>query len=1040
MLANLHERGLRFVTADTLADDLPFERAFFGNRQVLVVPTQPCLALPIDHKNKFYHICDVICSLVARGARCVRHQSRPSGMESIQYARRRKLLRVVATTTDPAAEEASLDDMDPAALAQLLGATSFKSLDTAVDDESTGDGRWAALSDSSCSSRASSCDGFLSLPVDLDIANEATAAQRKVDKESKEPRCWWHFERHFDYLVDRNLRPVMDYALGRSPILANKDVRNKTTGTPYMPHSHPATYTGCNGTALQVSLANLVRGYKLIWKELFGGYECIDNERLSTLQCGVDRDFQQLMDYATTAESPWVGALVEEVAAAAAPFAPTTTNVDGETQMPATDVQTINESLFSDSPASACRSAASPSDPAEPTLPVTGSNAKKPVQPAPRDQRPTNSAGKNVLHCPGYRRKESEMVALLRKRGFDPFFVFLDQLLGGLEGCRLGARYAYATDLLTSILRLMPELTFLLIGPRTAGGEGVRKRCYFKRLITLVGCFLKYVWTERQFSLPDIYRDASCGGVTPFYLLTGEKELEDRHAKSAMTATLLHRLFTLTRLIGENCMEWVLLSHEGSMPARAIGQRLKRFVYLPLLSIKQVHELVIPMIGQFTCVHTSLVDFDYMQWVRWYLFPPPPLYKLRAELVAILRLIIATTRLSLRGCCRRLNEELCANTIATPAQDCDEELRRQIFLLLTGLSFFLAPEFLSTCVRNPEFFLGSYFILLPHAQCGLQRMSIDGFAEREVYPLQEAVLGLLKSTVDGDMLSRDDLLGLNDFSPVHSTILRRILALAWHYASAPFIRDDEHGIPLRPVVAPVGNAKRGNNPCSGWCRTMTAYSVPCSVDFLGHMALTPVRFRLRRVSMRPVKCIFTTADEMEAKVRAGEEFINHSRVAENDYVYIKGGVSRHNPIEMICESEDTAKNSGKDADVPKGAGTDAVELPRSATTPAKRCTLGCMLRLHAPSATTQRVDDLRRSVMLQCTGTLTRYMNKHSDPKVPYATTAEAAFGPLSPIWRALAELLCSTKLKGQMPVSRGPGVCNKREVFLGHAVDRDLL
>ncbi|CDR94574.1 hypothetical protein, conserved [Babesia bigemina] len=930
--------------------------------------------------------------------------------------------------------------MDPAALAQLLGATSFKVSDAAADDGSTRDGRWAALSESSCSSRSSSCDGFLPLPVDLGIPNDATAGAVKADKEYREPRCWWHFERHFDYLVDRNLRPVMDYALGRSPAHSNKHARSRTSGTPYMPQSHAAAYSGSNGTALQVSLANLVRSYKLLWKELFGGYECVDNERLSTLQCGVDRDFQQLMDYATSAESPWVGALVEEVAAAAAPFAPSTANIPGDSQMHMSTATAPTGSLFSDSSASAPLSAASPSDPAEPALPVSGTTAKRQARLPPRYQRSHNAAARNAQHCPGYKRKESEMVALLRKRGFDPFFVFLDQLLCGLEGCRLGARYAYATDLLTSLLRLMPELIFLLIGPRTGGGEGVRKRCYFKRLITLISCFLKYVWTERQFSLPEIYRDASCGGVTPFYLLTGEKELETRHAKSAMTATLLHRLFALTRLIGEKCMEWVLLSCDGGLPARAIGQRLKRFVYLPLLSIKQVHELVIPLIGQFTCVHTSLVDFDYMQWVRLYLFPPPPVYRLRAELVALLRLCIATTRLSLRGCCRRLNEELCANSVAQSAQDCDEELLRQVFLLVTGLSFFLAPEFLSTCVRNPEYFLGSYFILLPHAQCGLQRLSIDTFAEREVYPLQEEVLGLLKSAVDGDMLSRDDLLGLNDFSPVRSTILRRILALAWHYASAPFIRDDEHGVPLRPVVAPLGDAKHGGNTCSGWCRTMTPYSVQCSVDFLGHMALTPLRFRLRRVSMRPVKCIFTTADELEAKVRAGEEFINHSRVAANDYVYIRGGVSRSNPIEMVCESDDVTRGGGKDCDLTKAQGHDTAELQRSGTLPTKRCTLACMLRLHAPAADLHRVDDLRQSVLLQCAGTLTRYMNKHSDPKIPYANSAEAAFGPLSPIWRSLVELLCSTKLQGQMPVRAGSGACAKREVFLGHPVDRDFL
>ncbi|ORM39586.1 uncharacterized protein BXIN_2940 [Babesia sp. Xinjiang] len=891
--------------------------------------------------------------------------------------------------------------MDLYSLSQLLRGPGDTVQTIEVDNEWPHPGISVDLTDSSCPSEISSDDDFLQLPWPPEAPDEST---RNTTTEpnggaAQKQRCSWHFERHFDYMVDRNLRPLEDYMLPQCQIPGGTGIGINAPELAY--------YSGSSGASLQEALSMLLQSYKLEWKKIFGNFECLENGRINMLQTSIDRDFQHLMDPANIADVPWVGTMVEEVVAPNVSFPSTVT-------LPSGDTSTYSKSRSSTTDRQSTFSPfhSTTTDDSNSTGSVERTKAPL-VSPQRGDSLRGHNMNRSTGSCPGYLRNECEMLAILEKHGCEPFYTFLDQLFVGLEGCRVAARYAQALDLLTGVIRLMPELICLLIGPSVGQKEtSGRRPCYFRRLVILVRSFLKYMGMETSVPLTEIYKDASGGRFTPFYLLTGEKELAARHAKAAMTATLLLRLFTLTRFISEKCMGWVRLFLDNANYSKKLIHRLKRFVYLPLFSMKQVHELVIPMAGKFTCTQTCLLDFDYLQWIRWYLYPPPHLYLLRSELLGLLRVCVSTTQLNLCGWYARLNEALKAHNETTTGADHDTTLRLHLFLLVTGMSFFVAPEFLSTCVGNPEYFFGSYSLLLPHVQCALQKVALDGFVEGEVYPFQERVIDLLKVTVDSEILS-GKMLGLHCTSPVQPNMLCRILALAWHYVSAPKIGDEESSVTMKLVVENSPDTDDIDNACCGECKNLGLYSACCSIMLLRNVSPVPVRFRLSRSPLHPARCLLTTADELESKVRRNEEFVNHSRIAANDHVFIRGNVSRHSPLEMVCKMDDA---SSPRKEVTKDTHMSTMDQVFDVPASVKRCTLGCLLRRHAPDQGTPVVDELRWAVVLQCVGTITRFMNKNTDPRSLSKPNAEAVFGSLSPIWRALVELLCSTELSNRLP------------------------
>ncbi|GIX62638.1 ridA family protein [Babesia caballi] len=872
-------------------------------------------------------------------------------------------------------------------------------------------------------SSTSSDDGLLEMPSPLDLQAEMLSEEADESDAPGEagPRCCWHFERHFDYMVDRNLRPVEDFVLGRSPIMRSTDPRGQGGGHGYAPAPVCGTYSGSNGAALQAALAVLVRDYKLTWRELFGGYECYEGDRVNLVQVAVDREYQKMQDSVAEKTARFVEAVRDELSKMAATVGPETGAPKWSESFGEAFRAKESERLFSSS-------SPSPETAREPPKGATmGDGARRNVAERAGDPGTGQGSRDTVSHCPGYVRNESEMIAVLEERGFDAFYDFLDQLFVGLEGCQVGARYAYAVDLVTAVIRLMPEMICLLIGPRVGGrdGRGLRP-CYFKRLVILVRSFLKFIGMEPEIAVPDMYRDAATGGYTPFYLLTGEKDLMERHAKSAMAATLLRRLFVLTKFISERCMCWVSLTLDNAEISKRLVQRLKRFVYLPLFSMKQVHELAVPLSGEFTCPQTCLFRFEYKQWIQAYLYPPPPLYLLRAELVDLVRRCFVTTQLSASGWYGQINDELSGSVAASGRDDHEGVLRQQLFMLVVGSTFFLAPEFLSTCVNYPEYLFGSFFYLLPHCQLGLQPVALNIFAEQQVYPLQEQVLDMLKVAADGEMLRRDDVLGFHDMSPVRSTVLRRILGLAWHYATAPAISDEEAASERGPRGQPLLAPEDGRGPCARHCSVVATYSVPSILAFLSHATVAPVRFRMRRMTLQPVKCLQTTADDIEARVRRGEEFVNHSRTAEDDYVIIHGAVTKNNPVEMYFVGDDA---SGGNTGDPKGMDQD----PDAGTEQnAHACTLGCLVLLHAPIEATSGVDSLRWAVLMQCVAALMHRINEQAGTHRAPLSTLEELFGPLTPIWRALVELLCKTKLKGCCTSQAPSPDFVDREVFLG--------
>ncbi|GFE54265.1 catalase hydroperoxidase, putative [Babesia ovis] len=824
-------------------------------------------------------------------------------------------------------------------------------------------------------------------------------------------RCWWHFERNFDYSIDRELRPLEKYLLVRCVVTPNTEPESRPESNEgELKNDTPSPqYFVNNAPALQKALSNLVITYKETWRNIFGGFECFEHQRLNQIQSSIDNDFQAMMDNVNTTDSPWIGSLGDESLTGSSSFASFMIDPHG-TQSTHSHVKSMGAEKYA---FQTC-----PSTP-PPYIPHSSEevsfNDVESTRMQPISQEPDEAAAYCTISCcPGYTHNESELIVILEKKGCEPFYAFLDQLFAGLEGCRVGVRYTQALDLLTTVIQLMPELISLLIAPRIGKRDSNGRRvCYFKRLIIMIRSFLKYMGMEASVSLLEMYRDGTTGCFSPFYLLTGEKDLESRQITASMTSTILLRLFMLTRLISEKCTEWSFLDFENTDYPKRLIQRLKRFVYLPLLSMKQVHELVMPISGDFTCLHMCLLDFDYAQWVSWYLYPPPPVYILRSELLKLLRSFVTAAQLNLFGWSSRLNETFKEYTDIRSGPDYETNLRLHLYLLVTRLSCFLAPEYLSTCVNNPEYFFGTYFVMLPHAQYGLQKVVLDAFIEKEVYPFQEQILDLLKATIDDNMYVKEHVFGLRRTNATQSTILRQILSLAWHYVSAPRIADRDCGLTIDPVLDIPNGKESGDSVCSGDCKNVGIYSAPCSILFLKDMPPTTVYFHHKPGDMQPVDCIFTTADEIEPKIRNKEDFLNHSRIAANEHRTVEGTVSMYAPLEMICNVDALPTPTDVTSVEPAIAGLESIQ---DASLPTTRCHLGCLLMRHGLKQSDLLVDELRWSVTLQCVGTLCRFLADDPEPQQPPSLDEKDILGPLVPIWRALIELLSSNSVSNIGP------------------------
>lgn len=827
-------------------------------------------------------------------------------------------------------------------------------------------------------------------------------------------RCWRHFERHFDYTVERSLRPVEDYVLGRSAVFSDTGCNNHQLSQGHVTATE-GVFSGCIGVALRASLSDLVVGYKLTWRDILGGYECPTEEPTTTLHYATERNFQHIFESGDPVESPWLGSVLEEVTNTLTPCI----SVDNTGRITSPTARGgITPNLFT------------PSDVEDAgAVGVAGIVCQTPKTKAPSMQgigQPiTIPQIRSNVKCPGYMRSSSEMIVFLERYGFDKFYSFLDQIFAGLEGCRAGPRYIYAMDLITAVLQLMPEFITLFIRPKlTRSIDRGRRLCYFKRLVIIVRSFLKYMGLESPLLISDMYRDASSGCFTPFYLVTGDKDLLSRQSKASMIATILLRLFTLVGLIGEKGMEWTYTSTVNATYSRKLIQRLKRFVYMPLFSMKQLHELVLPVTGMFTCASTCLFEFDYLQWVKSYLYPPPPLYMLRMEFMKVIRLCVITTGMKLHGYYNTINDALVKENGRPTGVHYEEILRRHIFLLVSGISFFLLPEFLSTCVENSEMFFGGYFTLLPHVQYSLQTLDLDVFVEKETYKLQERVLDLIKVIADGEMLSHENLLGIRGINELQSSIIRRILGLAWHYATAPRLEESDFAVKLNHVVEDCEEEE-----CRGNCKTLSPYSSFCSIDFLDRMSLTPLSFKCELPVFEDAKCVLTTADELETKVRHQEDFVNYSRMAEKEYITISGGVSLSNPIEIICESEEESHKKSTKQDEP-----NALDYIDGDYTVLETCNLKCLLKRHMMWTDTSDMDALRLGVVMQSMSMLVKFLRGEEHLASP-SQIGEAALGKATPMWDALVDLMSTAYVKGELPTKENAGPYALRQIFLGRPV-----
>ncbi|EDO07450.1 uncharacterized protein BBOV_IV010970 [Babesia bovis T2Bo] len=897
--------------------------------------------------------------------------------------------------------------MDAESLSQLLGIPRGDHWENKHDFELQHEENNQNLEDSesSVSSTCSDTEEILQSPWQQDGTSDAEHA---FTHKTNGKRCWWHFERHFDYMIDRKLRPIEEYIISRGPGI--RDLEKKVTYTVNDDYTDDyeslGSSYGCSSISIHDAITTLIDTYKQGWKSIFNGFDCLDHQRVNQFQNSIDQDFQNLVESSNIVETPRARKLFDDTTNVASSHMPVSMD-DQQKQSKVVFTRTQSSQRFA--------SNAFVPTPQMPSNTYTGqsfNNNGSVGQSNIIPQTTDTSAKMNSQLCPGYSRNSADFFRILETKGCKSFYDLLDRLFVGLEGCRIGSRYVQTIDLLSVILQLMPELICLLIGPsinkRDASG---RRYCYFKRFVILIRSYLKYLGIESFLTILEMFKDATSGRYTPFYLITGEKEIATKHIKASMASIILFRLLMLSKQISEKCRQWIFLDFHNCDFKNKLIQRLKRFVYLPLFSMKLVHEILVPLSGQLFCSQACLMNFNYLKWVRWYLYPSPPLYLLRSTLLDLVHMAVVTTQLNLVGWSSRLKKNLTEYAPVKIGSNYEMKLRLMVYLLVYQASYILAPEYLSTCVNNPQYFFGSYYLMLPHVQYGLSKVVQDALMEKKIYPLQEKVVDLLKVTLDEYLLSRDLILDFHGSSLTQSNIFKRVLALAWHYNTAPRISDGECGISISPTIET--KLQMDDNRCHGECHNVAPYSASNCIDFLKNNTLSTVFFRQNAAAMQPVKCIFTTADEIESKVRRNEDFINHSRVAENEFVVVRGCILDQAPIEMVFSNEARPTARGYES---MESDTHSVKSVQKHAMRNKHCSLGCLLNRHAPVQTDLNVDELRWSVVLQCVGLLSRYLGDDPDTLKMKNVDYNDTIGLLLPIWRALVENLCCNEVKDRQP------------------------
>ncbi|XP_954014.1 uncharacterized protein TA06905 [Theileria annulata] len=407
-----------------------------------------------------------------------------------------------------------------------------------------------------------------------------------------------------------------------------------------------------------------------------------------------------------------------------------------------------------------------------------------------------------------------EYIELLYIKGMDYFYHFMDFLLMLIEKTSYNYKIVQALDLLTNVIKVMPELSILLVVPKNKGTQKYlhiycvdskilyEKRCYFKLLVKNVEVKLGL-----NNSVLDTYKQCLEGTFVPFYM-TKSSEHDDL-MEQLLVVYVLERLLSLFQLLCENLFEFVQLKLDKAMRT-SISKKMKKYLFIPFLGIKTLHELFLPFSGNFE--YKNLVKVDYTSLFKKYMYPPPPLYLLRLKLLNILKLLVYSGFVKYKGNFLTANRTIIqSEPISGMNQKVDKVLVSYFHMFSFGTSFLLMGEFFKRSKENIAIFFGNYLLLMPHFSLNYAYINENMVIEYNVYRLQRAVIDFLLALNESRVFLDENIMNVKSLNLTQNSVVKRILSLLIQYvtgttlseiqdAENDFNIDNEFNIRNRPVI------------------------------------------------------------------------------------------------------------------------------------------------------------------------------------------------------------------------------------------------
>eukprot|EP00375_Theileria_parva_P003598 XP_766283.1 hypothetical protein [Theileria parva strain Muguga] len=413
---------------------------------------------------------------------------------------------------------------------------------------------------------------------------------------------------------------------------------------------------------------------------------------------------------------------------------------------------------------------------------------------------------------------------MLYNKGIDYFYHLLDFLLMLIEKTNYKYKIVQALDLLTNVIKVMPELSILLVVPRNRDSKILNeKKCYFKLLVK--GILIKLGFKE---TVLDTYKQCLEGTFVPFYMMRINKD-EDL-MEQLLIVYVLDRFLSLFQLLIENMFEFVQLKLDKDIRTSII-KKMKKYLFIPFLGIKTLHELFLPFSGNFE--YKNLVKIDYASLFKRFMYPPPPLYMLRLKLLNILKSLVSAGFFKYKGNFLTANRRIIqSEPITGMNQKVDKVLASYFHMLAFGTSFLLMVEFFKRSTESIGIFFGNYLLLIPHFRFNYAYFNENMVIENNVYSIQRGIIDFLLSLNESRVFLDENIMNVKSLNLTQNSVIKRLVSLLIQYVSGTteseiqdaendFNIDNEFNIRNRPVIN-----------CNHDCKMIEPYNTSTISKFL----------------------------------------------------------------------------------------------------------------------------------------------------------------------------------------------------------------